>query len=114
MIKVPGTLKHVKAVGWFLEEYNIAQVSMNLIDYKSTPVHKVFEEVRNQAQKRGLRVTGSELVGLIPLDSLIEAGQFYLKKQNKSQGVSEKQLIHIAVKSMGLDEMYDFNSNEKL
>ena len=114
MIKVPGTLKHVKAVGWFLEEYNIAQVSMNLIDYKSTPVHKVFEEVRNQAQKRGLRVTGSELVGLIPLDSLIEAGQFYLKKQNKSQGVSEKQLIHIAVKSMGLDEMYDFNSNEKV
>ena len=114
MIKVPGTLKHVKAVGWFLEEYNIAQVSMNLIDYKSTPVHKVFEEVRNQAQKRGLRVTGSELVGLIPLDSLIEAGQFYLKKQNKSQGVSEKQLIHIAVKSMGLDEMYDFNANEKV
>ncbi len=114
MIKVPGTLKHVKAVGWFLEEYNIAQVSMNLIDYKSTPVHKVFEEVRNQAQKRGLRVTGSELVGLIPLDSLIEAGRFYLKKQNKSQGVSEKQLIHIAVKSMGLDEMYDFNSNEKV
>ena len=114
MIKVPGTLKHVKAVGWFLEEYNIAQVSMNLIDYKSTPVHKVFEEVRNQAQKRGLRVTGSELVGLIPLDSLIEAGRFYLNKQNKSQGVSEKQLIHIAVKSMGLDEMYDFNSNEKV
>ena len=114
MIKVPGTLKHVKAVGWFLEEYNIAQVSMNLIDYKSTPVHQVFEEVRNQAQKRGLRVTGSELVGLIPLDSLIEAGLYYLKKQNKSQGVSEKQLIHIAVKSMGLDEMYDFNSNEKV
>ena len=114
MVKVPGSLKHVKAVGWFLDEYNVAQVSMNLINYKETPVHKVFEEVRSQAQKRGLRVTGSELVGLIPLDSLINAGKYYLKQQNKSYGVSDSQLIHIAVKSMGLDEMYEFKSNEKI
>ena len=114
MVKVPGSLKSVKAVGWFLEEYNVAQVSMNLIDYKATSVHKVFEEVRMQAQKRGLRVTGSELVGLIPLDSLLDAGKYYLKQQNKSCGVSDSQLIHIAVKSMGLDEMYPFNNNEKI
>ena len=114
MVKVPGSLKSVKAVGWFLEEYNVAQVSMNLIDYKTTSVHKVFEEVRMQAQKRGLRVTGSELVGLIPLDSLLDAGKYYLKLQNKSCGVSDSQLIHIAVKSMGLDEMYPFNNNEKI
>lgn len=114
MVKVPGTLKYVKAVGWFLDEYNVAQVSMNLINYKETPVHEVFEEVRSQAHKRGLRVTGSELVGLIPLDSLINAGKFYLKKQNRSQGVSDSQLIHIAVKSMGLDEMYEFKDSEKI
>jgi glutamate formiminotransferase/formiminotetrahydrofolate cyclodeaminase len=114
MVKVPGTLKSVKAVGWFLDEYNVAQVSMNLIDYKTTSVHRVFEEVRTQAQKRGLRVTGSELVGLIPLDSLLEAGRYYLQKQNKTSGVSDSQLIHIAVKSMGLDEMYPFNNDEKI
>jgi glutamate formiminotransferase / formiminotetrahydrofolate cyclodeaminase len=114
MIKVPGTLKSVKAVGWLLEEYNVAQVSMNLIDYNKTSIHKVFEEVRTQAQKRGLRVTGSELVGLIPLDSLIDAGKFYLNQQNSSCGVSDSQLIHIAIKSMGLDEMYPFNKNEKI
>ncbi len=114
MVKVPGTLKSVKAVGWFLDEYNVAQVSMNLIDYKTTSVHRVFEEVRKQAQKRGLRVTGSELVGLIPLDSLLEAGRYYLQKQNKTSGVSDSQLIHIAVKSMGLDEMYPFNNDEKI
>lgn len=114
MMKIPGSLKFVKAVGWFLEEYNIAQVSMNLINYKKTSIHKVFEEVRKQAQKRGLRVTGSELVGLIPLDSLLDAGKYYLNEQNKSSGVSNNQLIHIAVKSMGLDEMYPFNNNEKI
>tara|TARA_Y100001968_G_scaffold274029_1_gene266953 strand:- start:3649 stop:5322 length:1674 start_codon:yes stop_codon:yes gene_type:complete len=114
MVKVPGTLKSVKAVGWFLDQYNVAQVSMNLIDYKTTSVHKVFEEVRKQAHKRGLRVTGSELVGLIPLDSLLEAGKYYLQKQNKTSGVSDSQLIHIAVKSMGLDEMYPFNNSEKI
>ena len=99
MIKVPGTLKSVKGVGWYLEEHNIAQVSMNLVDYKTTSIHKTFEEVREQAQKRGMRVTGSELVGLIPLDALLDAGRYFLNKQNKSTAVSDSQLIHIAVKS---------------
>ncbi len=114
MVKVPGTLKSVKGVGWYLEEYNIAQVSMNLVDYKTTSIHKTFEEVREQAQKRGMRVTGSELVGLIPLDALLDAGRYFLNKQNKSTAVSDSQLIHIAVKSLGLDEMYSFKKNEKI
>lgn len=114
MIKAPGTLKGVKAVGWYLDEHNIAQVSMNLVDYKITSMHKAFDEVRKQAQKRGMRVTGSELVGLVPLEPLLDAGKYFLKKQNKSEGVSNKQLIHIAVKSLGLDEMYSFNKNEKI
>ena len=114
MVKVPGSLKAVKAVGWYLNEHNVAQVSMNLVNYKITSVYKAFEEVRQQAQKRGMRVTGSELVGLIPLQPLLDAGQYFLKKQNKSEGVTNAQLIHIAVKSLGLDEMYDFNKNEKI
>ena len=114
IIKVPGSLKSVKGVGWYLEEHNIAQVSMNLVNYKETSLHETFEEVRNQAVKRGLRVTGSELVGLIPLNALLDAGKFYLKKQNKSTGVTDEQLIHIAVKSLGLDEMYDFINKEKI
>ena len=114
MVKVPGSLKSVKGVGWYLEEHNIAQVSMNLVDYKTTSIHKTFEEVREQAQKRGMRVTGSELVGLIPLDALLDAGRYFLNKQNKSTGVTDSQLIHIAVKSLGLDEMYPFNKNEKI
>ena len=114
MVKVPGSLKDVKAVGWYLEEHNIAQVSMNLVNYKTTSVHQAFEEVSQQAQKRGMRVTGSELVGLIPLKPLLDAGRYFLKKQNKSEGVTDEQLIHIAVKSLGLDEMYDFNKNEKI
>ncbi|MDC0145279.1 glutamate formimidoyltransferase [bacterium] len=114
IIKVPGSLKSVKGVGWYLEEHNIAQVSMNLVDYKTTSIHKTFEEVRGQAQKRGMRVTGSELVGLIPMDALLDAGRYFLTKQNKSTGVSNSQLIHIAVKSLGLDEMYPFNKNEKI
>ena len=87
---------------------------MNLVDYKTTSIHKTFEEVRGQAQKRGMRVTGSELVGLIPLDALLDAGRYFLNKQNKSTAVSDSQLIHIAVKSLGLDEMYPFNKNEKI
>jgi len=114
MIKVPGTLKSVKGVGWYLEEHNIAQVSMNLVDYKTTSIHKTFEEVRKQAQKRGMRVTGSELVGLIPLDALLSAGRYFLNRQHKSTAVTDSQLIHIAVKSLGLDEMYPFKKNEKI
>ena len=114
IIKVPGSLKSVKGVGWYLEEHNIAQVSMNLVDYKTTSIHETFEEVREQAQKRGMRVTGSELVGLIPMGALLDAGRYFLTKQNKSTGVSNNQLIHIAVKSLGLDEMYPFNKSEKI
>ena len=114
IVKVPGSLTDVKGVGWFLEEHNIAQVSMNLVNFKKTSIHMTFEEVRKQAQKRGLRVTGSELVGLVPLDALIDAGNFYLKKQKKSLGVTESQIIHIAKKSLGLDEMYSFNPKEKI
>jgi len=114
MVKIPGSLKDVKAVGWYLEEHNIAQVSMNLVNYKTTSLHKAFEEVRIQAQKRGMRVTGSELVGLIPLNPLLDAGKYFLNKQNKSEGVTDNQLIHIAVKSLGLDEMYEFKNNEKI
>ena len=114
IIKLPGSLKFVKAVGWYLEEHNLAQVSMNLVNYKKTPLHKVFDEINNQAQKRGLRVTGSELVGLIPLSSMLDAGKYFLEKQGQSTGVTNSQLIHIAIKSMGLDEMYEFKVNNKI
>ncbi len=113
-VRIPGTLKAVKAIGWFIEEYNIAQISMNLTNYKITSVHQAFDEVCKSAEKRGLRVTGSELVGLIPLEAMLEAGRHYLLKQNRSIGVSEAELIHIAVKSMGLDELAPFDPNKKI
>jgi glutamate formiminotransferase/formiminotetrahydrofolate cyclodeaminase len=113
-IRIPGTLKSVKAIGWFIEEYGIAQISMNLTNYKITSVHQAFDEVCRSAQTRGLRVTGSELVGLIPLEALLEAGKYYLLKQNRSAGVSEKELIHIAVKSLGLDELAPFDPEQKI
>lgn len=113
-VRIPGTLKAVKAIGWFIEEYDIAQISMNLINYKITPVHTAFDEVCRSAQSRGMRVTGSELVGLIPLDALLDAGRHYLQKQKRSVGVSEKELIHIAVKSLGLDELAPFDPEKKI
>lgn len=113
-VRIPGTLKAVKAIGWFIEEYDIAQISMNLVNYKITSVHQAFDEVCKSAQSRGLRVTGSELVGLIPLSALLDAGKHYLHKQNRSVGVSEKELIHIAVKSLGLDELAPFDANNKI
>lgn len=113
-VRIPGTLKSVKAIGWFIEEYGIAQISMNLTNYKITSVHQAFDEVCRSAQTRGLRVTGSELVGLIPLEALLEAGKHYLLKQNRSAGVSEKELIHIAVKSLGLDELAPFDPEQKI
>lgn len=113
-IRFPGTLKAVKAIGWFIEEYNIAQISMNLTNYKVTAIHQAFDEVCKSAQNRGMRVTGSELVGLVPLSTLLDAGKHYLQKQNRSIGVSEKELIHIAVKSMGLDELAPFDPNKKI
>lgn len=111
---VPGTLKFVKAIGWYIEEYGIAQISMNLTNIEVTPVHKAFDEVCNKAAERGMRVTGSELVGLIPLKSMLDAGKYFLLKQQRSVGVSEKELIKIAIKSMGLDELSPFNPEERI
>lgn len=111
---VPGTLKSVKAIGWYIEEYGICQISMNLTNINITPVHIAFDEVCKKAAERGLRVTGSELVGLIPLKSLLDAGKYFLKKQQRSTGVSEKELIKIAVKSMGLDELAPFKPEERV
>ncbi len=113
-VRIPGTLKAVKAIGWFIEEYNVAQISMNLTNYKVTSVHQAFDEVCRSAQSRGLRVTGSELVGLIPLSAMLDAGKHYLQKQNRSIGVSEIELIHIAVKSLGLDELGPFDPEKKI
>ncbi len=110
----PGTLKHVKAIGWFIEEYGISQISMNLTNINETPIHKVFDEVCEKAQKRGVRVTGSELVGLIPLKSMLDAGKYFLIKQQRSTGISEKEIIKIAVKSMGLNEISLFEPDEKI
>ena len=110
----PGTLKHVKAIGWFIEEYGVAQISMNLTNIKETPIHIVFDEVCKKAQERGLRVTGSELVGLIPLESMIDAGKYFLKKQKRSVGIEDSEIIKIAIKTMGLDELEDFNPKEKI
>ncbi len=110
----PGTLKSVKAIGWYIEEYGIAQISMNLTNINVTPVHIAFDEVCKKADARGIRVTGSELVGLIPLNAMLEAGKYFLRKQKRSTGVSEKELIKIAVKSMGLDELSPFNPEERI
>ncbi|MFQ6610490.1 MAG: glutamate formimidoyltransferase, partial [Fidelibacterota bacterium] len=110
----PGKLKSVKAVGWYIDEYKLAQISMNLTNYNITPVHIAFEESRIEARKRGVRVTGSELVGLIPLKALLDAGLYYLKKQNRPTGIPAKDIIHIAVKSLGLDDLAPFNPNEKI
>jgi glutamate formiminotransferase / formiminotetrahydrofolate cyclodeaminase len=111
---VPGTLKSVKAIGWFIEEYGIAQISMNLTNISVTPVHIAFDEVCRKAAERGLRVTGSELVGLIPLKSLLDAGKYFLEKQQRSVGVSDEELIKIAVRSLGLSDIHQFRPNEKI
>ncbi|MDP3927621.1 MAG: glutamate formimidoyltransferase [Bacteroidota bacterium] len=113
-VRIPGTLKACKAIGWYIEEYGIAQISMNLTNYKITSVHMAFDEVCKSAERRGMRVTGSELVGLIPLDAMLAAGKHYLKKQNRSVGVSEAELIDIAIKSLGLNELTPFNPQQKI
>ncbi|MGW8315115.1 MAG: glutamate formimidoyltransferase, partial [Bacteroidales bacterium] len=110
----PGSLKAVKAIGWFIEEYGVAQISMNLTNISVTPIHIAFDEVCRRAEARGLRVTGSELVGLIPLKAMLEAGRYFLRKQQRSVGISDRELIKIAVKSMGLDELGPFNPEEKI
>jgi glutamate formiminotransferase/formiminotetrahydrofolate cyclodeaminase len=113
-VKVPGLFPHVKAVGWFIEEYKRAQISINFTDYEVSPPHLVFDEVRRQAAERGLRVTGSELVGLIPKEALLRAGAYYLEKQGRSRGVPEPVLLETAIQSLGLSDLYPFKPEEKI
>lgn len=113
-IKVPGLLKATRAVGWYIDEYGQAQVSINLINYKITPPHIAFDTICEEAEKRGLRVTGSELVGLIPLQAMLDAGRYYLSKQDKSAGVPEEELIKAAIVSMGLNDLTEFDPQKKI
>ncbi|MCF6342556.1 MAG: glutamate formimidoyltransferase [Bacteroidales bacterium] len=113
-VMIPGSLKAVKGIGWFIEEYGIAQISMNLTNISITPVHIAFDEVCKKADARGIRVTGSELVGLIPLEAMLEAGRYFLRKQQRSVGVDNDELIKIAIKSMGLDDLKPFKPRERI
>lgn len=113
-LMIPGTLKATKAIGWFIEEYGIAQVSMNITDINVTPLHIAFDEVCRCAQNRGLRVTGTEIVGLVPERTLIEAGKYFLRKQNRSLGIPKEDILKIAIKSMGLDDLRPFVPEEKV
>ena len=113
-IMIPGTLKGTKAIGWFIDEYGIAQVSMNITDIATTPLHVAFDEVNRAAAARGIRVTGTEIVGLVPKRTLIEAGRYFLHKQQRSSGVSENEILRMAIKSMGLDELYAFKPEDKV
>jgi glutamate formiminotransferase/formiminotetrahydrofolate cyclodeaminase len=113
-VRIPGTLKAVKAIGWYIEEYGVAQISMNLTNVTITPVHIAFDEVVKSANSRGIRVTGSELVGLIPLKSLLDAGKYFLEKQQRSTGVAESELVKIAVKSLGLDDLKPFDPKKRV
>jgi len=113
-VMIPGSLKCVKGIGWFIEEYGVAQISMNLTNISVTPVHVAFDEVRKKADARGVLVTGSELVGLIPLNAMLDAGRYFLRKQERSVGLDDDELIKIAIKSMGLDELKPFNPRERI
>ena len=113
-VRIPGVLKHVKAIGWFVKEYGIAQVSMNLTNIEETPLHVAFDACVEAAARRGMRVTGSEVVGMVPKKCLIDAGRYFLHKQRWSEGVSEEELIDIAIRSMGLSELKPFDPNEKV
>lgn len=110
----PGTLRATKAIGWFIEEYGIAQVSMNITDISVTPLHAAFDEVCRRADARGVRVTGTEIVGLVPKRALVEAGKYFLRKQHRSVGISEEEIVRLAVKSMGLDDLKPFKPEEKV
>ncbi|HOE05802.1 MAG TPA: glutamate formimidoyltransferase [Bacteroidales bacterium] len=113
-VMIPGTLKGTKAIGWFIDEYGVAQVSMNITNIAQTPLHIAFDEICKKAAERGVRVTGTEIVGLVPKKTLIEAGKYFLKKQQRSVGISEEEILKIAVKSMGLDDLKPFNPKEKI
>lgn len=113
-VRIPGSLKCVKGIGWYIEEFGIAQISMNLTNISVTPIHVAFDEVCKKANERGIRVTGSELVGLVPLKAMLDAGMYFLKKQKRSVGVSEEELIKIAVKSLGLNDLKPFDPRKKI
>jgi len=113
-VRIPGMLKHVKAIGWFVKEYGIAQVSMNLTNIEETPLHAAFDACSESAAKRGLRVTGSEIVGMVPKKCLVDAGRYFLRKQRWSEGASEEELIDVAIRSMGLSELKPFDPKEKV
>lgn len=113
-VRIPGTLKKTRAIGWYIEEYGMAQISMNLTDITVTPVHVAFEEVRKKARERGIRVTGSELVGLIPLQAMLDAGKYYLHQQQRSTGISDEEIIRLAIRSMGLEELHPFDPKKKI
>ncbi len=113
-VRIPGSLKKTRAIGWYIEEYGIAQISINLTDISVTPVHVAFDEVCERARERGLRVTGSELVGLIPLSAMLDAGKYFLQKQQRSVGISDEEIIKIAIKSLGLDELAPFDPTKKI
>ncbi len=113
-VRIPGSLRKVKAIGWYIEEYGICQISMNLTDINVTPMHVAFDEVSEKARLRGVRVTGSEIVGLVPLQAMLDAGKYFLRKQKRSVGIPEEDIINIAVKSLGLDDLAPFNPKEKI
>ena len=113
-VYIPGSLKATKGIGWYIKEYGIAQISLNLTNINITPIHIAFDEACKRAEDRGLRVTGSELVGLVPLKAMLDAGRYFLQKQKISSGVSEKELVKIAIKSLGLNELHPFNPKERI
>ena len=113
-VYIPGTLKSVKAIGWFIEEFGVAQISMNLTDIGVVSVHQAFDEVDKKARERGVRTTGSEIVGVVPLKVMLDAGKHYLRQQQRSTGVPDREIIKIAVKSLGLDELYPFDPDKKI
>jgi glutamate formiminotransferase/formiminotetrahydrofolate cyclodeaminase len=113
-VYIPGTLKSVKAIGWFIEEFGIAQISMNLTDIGVVSIHQAFDEVDKKARERGIRITGSEIVGVVPLKVMLDAGKHYLRMQQRSTGIPDREIIKIAVKSLGLDELYPFDPDKKI
>lgn len=113
-VRIPGKLKKVRAIGWFIEEYGIAQVSMNLTDLGETPLHVAFDAACESAETRGIRVTGSELIGLVPLQAMLDAGKYFLRKQRRSTGIADAEIIRVAVKSLGLDDLTPFDPKERI
>ena len=114
LVYIPGSLKAVKAIGWYIEEFGIAQISINLTNIRVTPMHMAFDETCKKATERGLRVTGSEIVGMVPLNAMLDAGRYFLEKQQRSTGISDAEILKIAIKSLGLNDLYEFKPEEKI